>query len=63
VSPSLRRRHRLLLSLYPPRFRERYGAELQALVEDTSSPKRLTLDLALGAAKAWTGPRFAETPK
>ncbi|MGA7173335.1 MAG: hypothetical protein WCB86_06395 [Candidatus Dormiibacterota bacterium] len=63
MSPSLLRRHRLLMSLYPRRFRERYGAELRALVEDTSSSERMTLDLALGVLKAWTGPSSAGMPE
>jgi hypothetical protein len=53
----------LLLRLYPPSFRERYGDELQALVEDTSPSPRLTLDLALGAGRAWIGPRFGGSPE
>ncbi|HUY57564.1 MAG TPA: hypothetical protein VMV12_07020 [Candidatus Micrarchaeaceae archaeon] len=56
MSPPLHRRHRLLLGLYPPSFRERYGDELQALVEDTSSSQQqISRDLALGALRAWAG--------
>ena len=55
MSARLRRRHRLLLGLYPPSFRERYGDELQALVEDTSSSQQISRDLALGALRGWVG--------
>ncbi|MGC2191547.1 MAG: hypothetical protein WA751_04365 [Candidatus Dormiibacterota bacterium] len=62
MSSTLGRRHRLLLWLYPPSFRERYGSELAALVEDTLPAPRMTLDLALGAVRAWSGPRFRGRP-
>ncbi|HVB14487.1 MAG TPA: hypothetical protein VNH38_07010 [Candidatus Dormibacteraeota bacterium] len=58
MTTSLPRRHRLLLRVYPPSFRERYGDELRALAEDASPSPRMALDLALGAARAWTRPTF-----
>jgi hypothetical protein len=63
MSTTLPLRHRLILALYPLSFRERYGEELQALVEDTSKSRRVAFDLALGAAKAWIGPKFGGTPE
>jgi MFS family permease len=42
--------------LYPVSFRERYGPELEALVEDMSPNRLLISDLVLGAAKAWLRP-------
>jgi hypothetical protein len=49
--------------LYPPSFRERYGEELQALVEDSLPSWRLELDLARGAARAWLFPQFRGSPQ
>jgi len=63
MSTTLPLRHRLILALYPLSFRERYGEELQALVEDTSKSRRVAFDLALGAAKAWIRPKFGGTPE
>lgn len=48
-----RRWLRLLLTLYPPSFRRRYAAELEALVEDAALGARDALDLAAGAGLAW----------
>ena len=62
MSTKLPCRHRILLALYPPSFRERYGDELGALVEDVSPTPRVALDLALGAARAWIEPTFGGTP-
>ena len=62
MSTKLPRRHRILLALYPPSFRERYGDELGALVEDALPTPRVALDLALGAARAWIEPTFGGTP-
>lgn len=62
MSTKLPRRHRILLALYPPSFRERYGDELGALVEDALPAPRVALDLALGAARAWIEPTFGGTP-
>lgn len=50
---------RLAVRSYPPSFRERYGAELEALVEDTGTSARTVLDLLLGAARAWLRPALA----
>lgn len=49
---------KLALVSYPPSFRERYGTELEALVEDTGSTARTVIDLARGSALAWTRPSF-----
>lgn len=46
------------LRAYPPSFRERYGPELTALVEDLPTTPRNTVDLLVGAARAWLRPRF-----
>ena len=53
---------RALLACYPPSFRERYGAELAALVEDTGAGPRVGWDLAVGAAAAWLRPTFTGAP-
>ncbi|HEY3506383.1 MAG TPA: hypothetical protein VGN37_26785 [Actinocatenispora sp.] len=53
---------RLLLACYPPSFRDRYGAELAALVEDTGSGPRVCWDVAVGAAAAWLRPVFTGEP-
>jgi hypothetical protein len=47
-----RRLHRLLM-LYPPSFRRRYRAELEALVDEIGLPPRAAVDLAVGAGPAW----------
>lgn len=44
------------LRLYPPSFRARYGAEVQALVQDLGGGH--TADLLRGAARAWLRPAF-----
>ena len=41
---------RLLVALYPRSWRERYAAELEALIEDTDPGWRAALDVARGAA-------------
>ncbi|MER7006513.1 hypothetical protein ABT297_26210 [Dactylosporangium sp. NPDC000555] len=53
---------RVLLACYPPSFRERYGAELAGLVEDTGTGPRVCWDLAVGAAAAWVRPTFTGSP-
>jgi hypothetical protein len=53
---------RALLACYPPSFRERYGAELAALVEDAGAGPRVGWDLAVGAAAAWLRPTFTGAP-
>lgn len=47
---------RLALRAYPPSFRERYGRELEALVEDTGGGPSVVADLLVGALKAWLHP-------
>jgi hypothetical protein len=44
----------LALSWYPPSFRERYGAEVAGLLEDTETTARTVADLLVGALRAWT---------
>jgi hypothetical protein len=53
---------RLLLACYPPSFRDRYGAELAALVEETGAGPRVCWDVAVGAAAAWLRPTFTGEP-
>jgi MFS family permease len=53
---------RFVLACYPPSFRERYGAELAALVEDTGAGPRVCWDVAVGAAAAWLRPAFTGEP-
>lgn len=47
---------RLALRAYPPSFRERYGLELEALVEDTGAGPGVVADLLIGALRAWLHP-------
>ncbi|MET8446305.1 hypothetical protein [Streptomyces sp. NPDC005209] len=47
---------RLALRAYPPSFRERYGGELEALVEDTGARPSVVADLLFGALRAWLRP-------
>ncbi|MGD3111577.1 hypothetical protein [Streptomyces sp. YGL11-2] len=47
---------RLALRAYPPSFRERYGPELEALVEDTGTGPCVVADLLIGALRAWLRP-------
>jgi hypothetical protein len=46
---------RLLLSLYPRAWRERYGAELSDLINNTGLTPRVAFDVARGAAREWAG--------
>ncbi|MGW0203143.1 hypothetical protein [Nonomuraea sp. NPDC003201] len=50
---------RFVLVCYPPWFRERYGEELAALVQDLGGGPGVVMDLALGAARAWVRPALA----
>jgi hypothetical protein len=50
---------RIAMRLYPPSFRVRYGEELAALVEDMPASRHATVDLFVGAGRAWTRPSFA----
>jgi hypothetical protein len=52
----------LVLAAYPPSFRHRYGDELAALVADGGRGGRDTVDLVLGAARAWASPVFGGDP-
>ncbi|QHC24811.1 hypothetical protein [Streptomyces sp. GS7] len=53
---------RLALRVYPPAFRERYGPELEALVEDTGTGPRVVADLLVGALRAWLRPVMPNEP-
>jgi hypothetical protein len=46
----------LALLLYPPAWRERYGDEVLALLEDTGSGVAAAASLAVRAASAWVSP-------
>lgn len=46
-----------LLRLYPPAWRERYGAELQDLLLERPPTTRDQIDLARGALDAWLHPQ------
>jgi hypothetical protein len=47
---------RAVLGLYPPSWRTRYGAEVQALVSDCGADARTIASLALRAIGAWARP-------
>lgn len=49
-------RARVLVHLYPPSWRERYGEEYLALLEDVGPGPRAVLNTARGAAGAWMRP-------
>lgn len=51
----------LALRVYPPSFRARYGQELAALVEDVPASLKTTVDLFLGAVRAWIRPPCCNT--
>jgi MFS family permease len=53
---------RLALRVYPPSFRDRYGAELEALVEDTGSGPLTVANLLWGALRAWLRPVLPNEP-
>jgi hypothetical protein len=53
---------RALLAAYPPSFRERYGDELDALLDDTGVGLRDAGDLLVGAARAWLRPAYGVDP-
>ena len=54
---------RLIARLYPPRWRERYGAEFDALLEDATPTWRSAVDVGWGALKmhlhTWRFPKYA----
>lgn len=49
---------RWALRAYPPSFRERYGDELEALIDDVTPSWRHTAGLYVGAGQAWLRPAF-----
>ena len=53
---------RLVLWTYPPSFRDRYLAELAAMLEDTGSGPRIVADLVAGSVRAWARPSFVGDP-
>ena len=53
---STSRFHRLILAVYPERFRDRYGDELATVAADCGGGWRVTFDLAVSAAKARLNP-------
>jgi hypothetical protein len=50
------RLHRLILAVYPERFRDRYGDELATVAADCGNGWRVTLDLLISAGKARLNP-------
>ncbi|HET7520432.1 MAG TPA: Rieske 2Fe-2S domain-containing protein [Candidatus Limnocylindria bacterium] len=57
-----RRLHRMLLGLYPPHWRRRYGDELLALLAERASGWPDVPNLLLGAVDAWTRSRPRPQP-
>jgi hypothetical protein len=53
---STSRLHRLILAVYPERFRDRYGDELATVAADCGGGWRVTSDLAVSAVKARLNP-------
>ena len=47
----MKRPIRILLALYPKKWRDRYGTELEALLEDVEPRSRDLADLAWGGIK------------
>jgi hypothetical protein len=52
---------RVALRSYPPSFRSRYGPELSALVDALPASPAASIDLLLGAARAWLRPPVVTT--
>ena len=50
---------RRLVRLYPRRWRERYEAEMLALIEDTGLDRRRAVNVAFGAGREWANVAFA----
>ncbi len=50
------RLHRLILGVYPERFRDRYGEELATVAADCGGGWRVTFDLAVSAVRARLNP-------
>lgn len=53
---SLSRLHRLILAVYPERFRDRYGEELATVAAECGNGWRVTFDLAVSAVRARLNP-------
>lgn len=53
---SASRLHRLILAVYPQRFRDRYGDELATVAADCGGGWRVTFDLAISAVRAQLNP-------
>jgi hypothetical protein len=53
---SISRLHRVILGIYPERFRHRYGDELASVAADCGRGWRVTFDLAVWAIKARLNP-------
>lgn len=53
---------RLLLRLYPRRWRERYGEELEEILARERHTPRLVLDVLAGALDAWLHPLVPSRP-
>jgi hypothetical protein len=53
---SMSRLYRLILAIYPERFRDRYGDELASVAADCGGGWRVTFDLAVSAIKARLNP-------
>jgi hypothetical protein len=45
---------RFITRLYPRAWRERYGAELSELIDETGMTPRVAIDVVRGAAREWT---------
>lgn len=52
-------RTRVVLATYPPSFKDRYGIEQRALLEDLGT-KGTTANLLAGSLRAWLSPSFGE---
>jgi hypothetical protein len=50
-----------LLTLYPPRWRRRYGDELRTLIESQPFSIQAVIDLVAGAIDAWLEPQKIHT--
>ena len=59
----MRRFVRRIANLYPPRWRERYGSEFEALLEDASLTWRDLLDVAVGALRYASKPGIERLPR
>lgn len=57
----IKKLNRAAIGLYPMAFRERYGDELEDLIEQQPASARSTIDLAFGAARAHISPQAGLT--